>query len=233
MIPCAAILAGGKGTRLSPVTGNLPKALAPIAGRPFIYRQLDALYDAGVRLTVLCTGIGGEQIADAVGPWHRDMKLIFSRESSPLGTGGALRHAAPYFNTDAVLVLNGDTFIRENLKKFSETCAETRTRAGMLLAHSETPGACGTVRMKNGKIFSFDEKTGAEKLNWVNAGVYYAMTELIAALPPGPLSLEHHVFPAWSKRGLLRGFPSDAPFIDIGTPESFSRAQNFFGVVNA
>lgn len=111
----AAVLCGGQGTRLRPVIGDLPKCLAPVAGKPFLNYLLEHLHRWSIEKVVLCTGYGGQQIEDFYGPDYAGMPLLYSREDEPLGTGGALRQALPLLDSDPVLVLNGDTFCKFDL----------------------------------------------------------------------------------------------------------------------
>src|SRR5579875_2916308 len=107
----AVILAGGKGTRLQSVVSDRPKPLAEAAGRPFVEWLLLALRAQGVRRAVLATGPKGDMIEDCFADGARlGIKLRYAREQTPLGTGGAVRHALPYITTECVLVLNGDSF---------------------------------------------------------------------------------------------------------------------------
>src|SRR5262245_52364369 len=113
----ALVLCGGLGTRLRPLVGDLPKALAPVAGRPFIDHLLDYLRRQGVTDVVLCTGFGAEQVATHCGDGSAwDVRLRYSPEPCPLGTGGAVRHAQQYI-TGPFLVLNGDSLVRVDLTR--------------------------------------------------------------------------------------------------------------------
>src|ERR671910_3457055 len=110
-----AVLAGGLGTRLRPVVSDRPKALAEIHGRPFLAYLLDQLSTAGCSRVVLCTGHLGEQIERAFDKRYRNLQISYSRETRPLGTGGALRLALPDLLSDPVLVMNGDSFCATDL----------------------------------------------------------------------------------------------------------------------
>ncbi len=96
----AAILAGGLGTRLHSAIPDRPKVLAEVGGRPFIVYLLDQIAAAGIEEVVLCTCYLGHQVKEVLGTTHGPLSLIYSKESSPLGTGGALRLALPIFLTD-------------------------------------------------------------------------------------------------------------------------------------
>ena len=113
----AVVLAGGVGSRLRSVVGNRPKALASIHNRPFLAYLLDALEAAGIGEVVLCTGYMAEQVEETFGPTYGRMQFRYSRESTPLGTGGALRAAMPWIKTDFVLVMNGDSFCEVDLRR--------------------------------------------------------------------------------------------------------------------
>lgn len=113
----AAVLCGGQGTRLRPVIGDLPKCLAPVAGKPFLEYILEHLKEQGIVKVVLCVGYGAEQVEDRFGGGeYEGLYIRYSREIEPLGSGGALRHALPLLDSDPVLVLNGDTFCKFNLE---------------------------------------------------------------------------------------------------------------------
>ncbi len=116
----AVILCGGLGTRLSPVLKDRPKTLAPVSGRPFLAYLLDQLVDAGISDVILATGHFGDQVRDTFQDYYRGLRLSYSQETSPLGTGGALRAAAA--GLESALVLNGDSWCDVNLSEFVCTC---------------------------------------------------------------------------------------------------------------
>ncbi len=230
MTYCAAILAGGPGTRLKPAAGDKPKVLATVAGRPFIFFLLDWLEKAGVKLCVLCTGIGHEQIESALSGWYGEMKLVYSREDSRLGTGGALRLALPLFNSKTVLALNGDSFCSISLKSFFTWHEENNAEASLVLTPSKEPERFGRITFgPKDKIRSFTEKSSETAPGWINAGIYLLPKTLIESIPLNrEVSLERSLFPAWTHLNLLSGFKAGGNFIDIGTPESYHQAQTFF-----
>src|SRR5690349_11400865 len=106
----AVILAGGVGSRLRSVVSDRPKVLAPIRNRPFLSYLLDTLEDAGLSEVVLCTGYMASLVEETFGPNYGRMRITYSRELTPLGTGGALRAALASIETHSVLVLNGDSY---------------------------------------------------------------------------------------------------------------------------
>jgi len=111
----AVILAGGLGTRLQPVVPDKPKVLVEVLGRPFLVYLLDQLVSLGLHKVVLCTGYKGDKVQECFGGAYRSLRLLYSREDEPLGTGGALRLALPCFSSDTILVMNGDSYIDADL----------------------------------------------------------------------------------------------------------------------
>src|SRR5882724_6146944 len=111
----AAILVGGLGTRLRTAVPDRQKVVAPVGGRPFVFRLLDQLADAGLQRVVLCTGYKAEQVAELVGTAYRGLSISYSTEPMSLGTAGALRQTLPLLDSDTVLAMNGDSFCEINL----------------------------------------------------------------------------------------------------------------------
>ena len=224
----AAILAGGLGTRLRPVLAQRPKVLASVNGRPYLSYLLDQLEGTGVRTVVVCTGYLGEQVRAAFGNSYRGINLLYSQESVPLGTAGALRLALPLFKSEVVLVMNGDSYCEADLKAFWMFHRERRSQGSLLLAKVDDTRAHGRVRMDGeGVVTAFNEKGICREPGWINAGVYLLSRSLLQTIPQ-TFSLEKDVFPQWVTAGLLHGYSSQGRFIDIGTPESYARAEEFF-----
>ncbi len=223
----AAVLAGGLGTRLRSVVADRPKALASVAGRPFLAYLLDRLAEAGVRRAVLCTGYLGDQVQAALGERHHGMALDYSREPEPLGTGGGLRLALPLLATEWVVALNGDSFCTVDLPRFFRWHRRRGACASLLLARVEDTARYGRVRLaRDGAVRSFQEKDGPSGPGWISAGVYVLSRDLVSEIPAGrPVSMERDVFPSWIGRGLY-GFRGGSSLLDIGTPESYARSAS-------
>ncbi len=223
-----AILAGGFGTRLQSVISDRPKVLAPVAGRRFLAYLLDQIADSGFEEVVLCTGYLGEQVRMAFGQRFRKLKLAYSQERHPLGTGGALRNALPFFEDNTVLVLNGDSYCDVDLAAFLRWHGVHRAETSLVLAKTPDVSRYGAVASDSrGRIIRFSEK-GASGPGWINAGIYALSTDAIASIPPAhAVSLEHECFPRWAAKGLF-GFRAQGRFLDIGTPESIRSAAAFF-----
>lgn len=225
----AAILAGGLGTRLRSVVPDKPKVLATVRGRPFIEYLLDQLASEGVKSVVLCTGYLGDQVEALLGTNYQDIKLRYSHEPSPLGTGGALRLALPTLESDPVLVLNGDSYCHTRLDDLAAWHAAQNAQATILLTKTDDTRRYGRVRVNDeGRILQFEEKAATSGPGWINGGIYLIRRELINTIPTHvAVSLEREVFPNWIGRGLL-GFRSNGCLWDIGVPDAYARANNEF-----
>jgi NDP-sugar pyrophosphorylase family protein len=225
----AAILAGGLGTRLSSVVSDRPKALAPIRGRPFLAYLLDQLADAGIQTITICTGHGAAQIEAEFGDTFRGARIRYSRETSPLGTGGALRLALPKLDSSFVLVLNGDSFAEVDLDAFWTWHLTRKATVSLALAQVTDARRYGSVQADEaGRIRGFVEKSKNAGPGLINAGAYLLARQIIADIPPErSLSMEREIFPGLVGHGLY-GWAGCRRFIDIGTPESYSAASDFF-----
>ena len=225
----AAILAGGLGTRLHSVIADRPKVLANVRGRPFLAYLLDQLDSFGFNDVVVCTGYMGDQVQAAFGESWGRLRLSYSRESVPLGTAGALRCALPMFKSDSVLVMNGDSFCEADLESMWSWHSKGGMDASILLARVPNTRRYGRVRVDaNGLVLKFDEKSTEGGEGWINGGVYLLSRRLLLTIPTaGPVSLEREMFPVWLERG-LSGYRGEGRFLDIGTPESYGAAQEFF-----
>lgn len=231
MIPnvTAAILAGGLGTRLRRVVNDRPKVLAEIHGQPFLAYLLNQLSDSGIKTVILCTGYMGEQVRDALGESYKCLRIIYSQESITLGTGGALRLALPLLKTRSVLVMNGDSFCDNDLSALWKWHRGRKAQVSLALVKVLDPARYGQVLVGNdGAVLSFREKKGPGETAWVNAGVYLFEHSVLESISEGhAISLEREILPALIGKGLF-GYQTEGRFLDIGTPESYSEAQQFF-----
>lgn len=218
----AVILAGGLGTRLRPVVADVPKPLAPVAGRPFLHWLIEGLARRGIRRAVLATGYGAEAIRAACGDSHAGVALLHAREEAPLGTGGALWAALAHIGGERAFVLNGDTWLGCDLASL----AAEAPAADLVLAVRPVPDRAryGSVAVRGNAVLGLEEK-GRSGPGLVNAGTYLVRRDLPVRRPvAGAFSLEAEVLAR--PEGLdLRAHATEAPFLDIGTPEDYARAQ--------
>ena len=227
----AIILAGGFGTRLRAAVPDLPKPMAPVAGKPFLSYLLDYWIGQGVDHVVLSVGYRHEAIIDYFGDNYHGARVDYVIEPEPLGTGGALRMAANRFiKRQGFLLLNGDTFFAVDLailKKFVE-----KTQAALCLSLFETIDAQRYHRVEvgnDGTITSLNAQSSADR-NLANGGVYWCEPDRLQLeiYAGGVCSLENDVFPRLlSSQCRMTALEFKAPFIDIGIPEDYHRAENF------
>jgi NDP-sugar pyrophosphorylase family protein len=226
------ILVGGKGSRLRGIVSDRPKPMAEVAGRPFVEWLLLALRAQGVRRVVFCTGY----MAEVIAAHFRDgeqwgMELLYSRDPVPLGTAGAVRYALRQVRSkDRFLVLNGDSYCRVDINRLEETHLAHGARASLWLVPVEDCRRYGLVEVgQDGAVLAFREKPSEKRAGLVNAGVYLLTRDVIESLPEGqPASIETDLFPRLIGHGLY-AVVGAGPFLDIGTPESYTIAGQFFG----
>jgi len=225
------VLAGGLGTRLRSVIGACPKVLADVAGRPFIFYLLDQLQVFGFRRVILSTGYAASVVEAAVGQSYGELDIIFSRELAPLGTGGAVRQAVPLIHGDSFLLMNGDSFVPINYHEFFAQHEEKGWPASMVLVEVSNSGRYGSVtRAADGRVVEFIEKTKSsrETRQLVNAGVYLLNKKFFEQCSVGTAySLEKELMPTIIGAGIY-GYECAGELIDIGTPQSYSRSQEYF-----
>lgn len=234
----AIVLLGGLGTRLRNLFPDRPKALVPVAGRPFIEHQLEWLRRGGINDVHLAAGYRADDIA----AWltsasdFADTTITLSREPKPLGTAGALKFVEYYVRSDPFVVVNGDTLAPRFNFQTLETCETVfpdlgnsdevffqsleKWRAYLVVAPIEESGRYGTVEFdKTGRVTTFREKAKREA-GWVNAGVYLLPRRILSLIPSGQeMSLEQHVFPRIAEEGRLYVVKAEPPLLDMGTPE--------------
>ena len=222
------VLVGGLGTRLRDVVPDLPKPLAPVAGRPFLAYLLDQFAQGGMRRAILATGHMAEKIEQAVGSRWLDMDIVYSRETEPLGTGGAIRQAVQLLKGDAAHLANGDTFVRVDLGELENFTRARQLPMGMALAWVSDSARYGAVEIGAGRIMGFQEK-GSKGAGYINAGTYFLSSGAIASLPVMKnYSFEAEVLRPRALAGEVAAFGDSRDFIDIGVPDDYRRAQDLF-----
>lgn len=225
----SVILAGGLGTRLRPVVSDRPKVLARVNNRPFLTFLLDQLIAAQAKKVILCTGFMADAVHTELGHHYKSLDIVYSAEPEPLGTAGALRLALPLINSDPVLIMNGDSFVKVDLTAYLEWFLKQDRQASLLLVKVPDTGRYGKVVVSDdGRITAFEEKVLDYRPGWINAGVYIMQKSLVASIPAAtPYSLERQFFPGLAPKNIY-GFCSNGKFIDIGTPDAYRRAREFF-----
>ena len=226
----AVILAGGMGTRLRQVVSDRPKVMAEINGKPFLYYVLDQLAEVDIKRVVISTGYMADKIEEVIGFSYKGLKVDYSWEESPLGTGGALKLAGQSISMKYCLVMNGDSYTE--FDPVSLFRSHKQKNASIVLLAKMVPGTSrfGTIQMnEQNEIIRFMEKGETTDSRLINAGVYIMKTSALQKIPEKiPCSLEYDFFPFMIGKNIY-GYEAEGKFIDIGTPESYSQAEKFFG----
>ncbi len=219
----AIILSGGFGTRLRSVVSDLPKPMANVLGKPFLEYILDELNDYHFDKVVLAVGYKKEAIMDYFGNSYKNIKLVYSIEDEPLGTGGCIKKALSYIDDPYVFILNGDTMFKIDFIKMAKlNCLSIACK------HLYNFDRYGEVKISNQKIIGFLEKTYVQQ-GYINGGIYYMPKNIFDAYQlPTKFSLEKDFFEKYMKELNIQAFLSDDYFIDIGIPEDYLKAQEDF-----
>jgi NDP-sugar pyrophosphorylase family protein len=222
----AFVLCGGQGTRLRTVLADRPKSMALISGAPFLQLLLDRLRSQGIGDVILGTGYMAAQIERYFGCGEKfALRIRYSREHEPLGTGGALKLAEPLMS-DPILVLNGDSYVDWRLITMLELFNSKNAEMVIVLQAVPDVSRYGSVTLdEDGRVTQFIEKGGAAGHGLINAGVYLLRKQIVSDIPAGTaISLEREVFPRLLERRVY-GLVCSGLFIDIGIPEDLQRAQ--------
>ena len=225
----ALILAGGFGTRVKDLLGDLPKPMAPVNGKPFVEWIVRWLKAQSVRDVVISTGYGSEFVVNHFSAQPvPEMNVQCVAELQPMGTGGGLAYASAQCGAspEAWLVLNGDSLI---FAAVTALCNDLGEADGVMVSRSVPDTArYGCVRTDDtGRITAFEEKQPGA--GHINGGIYLLRYSVLEIFPETrPLSLEREVFPnLLNEKNGLRAHPVGAAFLDIGTPETLPLAEAF------
>jgi D-glycero-alpha-D-manno-heptose 1-phosphate guanylyltransferase len=221
----AIVLAGGFGTRLRARVSDVPKPMAPIAGRPFLEYVLDRLDSAGCQRVVLATGYLSAVIEAHFGSSYRSMSVAYSVETTPLGTGGAVLKALLQMPDEPTLVMNGDTWLDMDPAGFVAWARARAPADAVLLRRVDDVSRFGCVELDGERITRFGEKS-ASGPGLINAGFYWLHRASFSRWAfPETFSLENDFFQAHLAELDLRGTITEGAFIDIGVPAEYDRAQ--------
>lgn len=223
----AIILAGGFGTRLAHVVSDVPKPMAPVAGRPFLEYILQNLIENGVNHIVVAVHHKKEIIIKYFGNEFRGIPIDYSVEDVPLKTGGAIKKALSLCHEKRVFVINGDTFYQVPLGKMQAFA--DGFGGPIVIAVKEMSGFSryGKVDVdEKGFVTCFHEKELCAQ-GYINGGIYSVSKMALDAYPKS-FSIEEICFPVMIKKKEIAAFPCNGYFIDIGIPEDYQRAQSHF-----
>lgn len=221
----AIILAGGFGTRLQTVLPNLPKPLAPVRGLPFIHYILRWLEQSGVKHVIACTGYLADKMEAGFRSYSGRLEMTFLREESPLGTGGAIYRALREAGVGGAFALNGDTYFPADLCRFQQEAERLGSFFAIALRRLPDVSRYGAVDLDGGHILAMNEK-GRSGPGLVNAGLYLLPADLPQRTPmPDVFSWETDLMQLKVPLLGAAGVVLEAPFLDIGTPESYAEAE--------
>jgi NDP-sugar pyrophosphorylase family protein len=201
--------------------------MAPIRGKPFLDLLLEYLLRQGVTRVVFCVGHLRERLQERYAHWP-EMQTVFSIETEPLGTAGAVRGALQQVATERFYVLNGDSFCDVALPEMLRHHIAHRAVATLTAAPLEGRIDAGALRLDSaGRVVSFREKAleADTRASYMNAGVYLLERSAFDGVAPGQASLEYELIPRWIANGSCYGFVTTAEVVDIGTPDRYARAQ--------
>jgi D,D-heptose 1,7-bisphosphate phosphatase len=220
----AVILVGGLGTRLGALTTATPKPLLEIGGRPFLDYQIETCVRFGFRRILLLAGFQSDKVAAYVSAARATLPagcaIDLVAEARPLGTAGAIRHAADRLE-QRFLLLNGDSMLDTNWLDLM--LAAEGALVVMALRRLDDTSRYGVVTLEGDRVTGFATR-GSAQAGTINGGVYLLDRRIVAHLPEAG-SLEQAVLPDLAARGLVRGRVLDGFFLDIGVPEAFAQAQ--------
>jgi D-glycero-alpha-D-manno-heptose 1-phosphate guanylyltransferase len=203
--------------------------MAPVAGRPFLAWVLDALANAGFEQAVLAVGYRHEAIRDHFGDRHRGLRLAYSVEDCPLGTGGAIRLAADKAGAWPVFVLNGDTWLDLDYGAMWRAHESKGERLTVAACRVDDTSRYGALEVDGGHLRGFFEK-GRAGAGLINAGTYLLSRDVVGRIPRDLVhSFEQQLLVPCAGELRPAVFVADGVFIDIGVPEDYARAQSMFG----
>ncbi len=224
----AIILCGGKGTRLQSVVSDRPKPMARIGGKPFLDIIIQQLIDQNVEHIILSTGYKSVFIEERVGLWNKKVQISISKESKPLGTGGAVLKAKALLRNESFIVLNGDSYCPVDIDDLFKFHLFKKANITIQVCKVDDVNRFGNIHIEqSGEISKFNEKTG-QGAGLVNSGIYIFQKKILNEYEyDGECSLEKELFIKYIGSGIY-GYISEYSFIDIGTPASYNQAQLLF-----
>ena len=233
----ALILAGGFGTRLRPLSCTRPKFLFPVMNKPILDWTLEKLAKSGVKETILAVNYMAENLIQHYGNSKYKMKILYSKEDRPLGTGGPIKNAEKLIgHEEPLLVLNGDILTTMSYTELLEKHREKGAVATITLCQVDDPSRYGIAELTEEKqIIQFIEKPTREKAptNLANAGIYAFNPEIFNHIPSErPVSIERETFSILARERKLYSYLFKGNWIDIGKLADYIEANHFFLDIN-
>ncbi|WP_322995562.1 nucleotidyltransferase family protein [Castellaniella sp.] len=224
----AIVLAGGYGTRLRAVVSDVPKPMAPVAGRPFLEIVLDRLAQSGFTRVVLAVGYLSNVIIQHFGESYAGMDIDYVTEDQPLGTGGAMRQALDVCQQDPVFVFNGDTYLGLEIQRVMSLW-QAHQQPILVARHIAEVSRYGSVALDAQGFFAGFSEKGLKGPGLINAGCYVLPRHILNAFPVGKaFSLETDYLAQLPADVTMQVFVTQGLFIDIGVPDDYMAAQGLF-----
>jgi D-glycero-alpha-D-manno-heptose 1-phosphate guanylyltransferase len=227
----AIILAGGMGTRLREVIADIPKPMAPVNNKPFLFYIFNWIKDYQVEKAILSVGKGAEKVMDYLHDSFNNIPVEYAIEEKSLGTGGAVRFALQKAKGEDILILNGDTYFPIDLNKFFLFHTENKSLFSVALKPMKNFSRYGSVEVFNNNILRFNEKKFCSD-GLINGGIYLVNKDFIESRQlPEVFSLEHEILEKEAGSHKLKCMKFDDTFVDIGIPEDYRRAESILKIV--
>jgi N-acetyl-alpha-D-muramate 1-phosphate uridylyltransferase len=223
-----ALLAGGLATRLHPLTDRIPKSLLTVAGRPFVFHQLELLRSEGVEEVVICVGHFAQQIQGAVGDGREfGLKVRYSFDGERLlGTGGALRQALPMLSPD-FFVMYGDSYLPCSFQRIQAAYVAGGGPALMTVLRNENQWDRSNVVFRNGRVPDYDKRSQSADMTYVDFGVSVLSRDVFADYAAGAVIDLADIFRDLSLKGELAGFEVEQRFYEIGSRQGIAQTEAF------
>ena len=226
-IKTGLILAGGKGTRLKPITDEIPKPLIPLHNQPIMQYTIDLFKKYGISKVIVCIGHMGEKIKEHFRDGKQlGIEIIYVEEKDPMGTAGPLSLAKKYL-TETFVMCNADELKNIDLFDMFLFHKEHGAIGTIALTTVDDPSAYGVAKLEGSKILEFIEKPKKEEApsKLINSGLYILEPEILKYIPDAPASIEREVFPKVAKDGKLFGYPFSGQWFDTGNFERYEKAR--------
>jgi len=223
------ILAGGMGTRLQSVITDLPKCMAPINGKPFLFYLFEWLKKNDFERIILSLGYKSEAVIEFAKKHNSSFEIEYVIEEEPLGTGGAIALALQHCKNSDIYIINGDTFFDVNLNDFFQFHTEKNAELTIAAKPLKNYDRYGSLLCtEEGRIIGFTEKKATIEGN-INGGIYLLNSKsLLLSGKTGKFSFETDVLEKYFQERRLFAFPDNGYFIDIGIPEDYYKAEKDF-----
>ena len=223
-----AILAGGRATRLRPLTEHIPKSLVEVAGKPFAVHQVELLRRHGVTEIVFCVGYLGEQVQAALGDgsrWDAHLTYVFDGPAL-LGTGGALRRALPWLG-QAFLVMYGDSYLECDYGAVERTFLDSGKLGLMTVFRNEDQWDRSNVLFDEGRIVCYDKQRRAPNMRHIDYGLGILQAQVFDRYPEGSVIDLVAIYQSLIAQGELAGFEVAQRFYEIGSPTGLQETHQY------